>query len=240
MASKQPLIITEDSDPYDTAEMQNTLPEAVLNAMNNLPLEYLDMAGEELTAKANPSYNDEKVKVNFWKMFKSCSRRETRMSIKNIVMGYYGKDAFYERIGSNPAWLAWLLTPVESYAVNVETLLNRSVDRYKELVDMDIMTTRVIRWTDEDGEKHSKTVKEVDAKKAAVLLQVIKNLEERAHGSSIHRQISVNTSEPTTDKENKSELDMDKVNQKLLELERKLGNASDSEVIDVEASEIIR
>ena len=63
-------------------------------------------------------------------------------------------------------------------------------------------------------------------KKAAVLLQVIKNLEDRIKGTAIQRQVNVNASEPT--KKTKSELDMSEVERKLMELEKQLGVENDT------------
>ena len=115
--------------------------------------------------------------------------------------------------------MAWLTSPLTSYEDKTKAALDMVTERYDELISMDITTTRRIK--DEDGEY--RLIKETDPKKALVLLQVIKNLEDRIKGTTIQRQISITSGSPSGQGSSPVALDMTAVEDRLKELEKEIG-----------------
>lgn len=219
------LIVSEENPEEDRKAIEGTMPYVVIAAYKKIPPEIFDLTLEELESRADIGYHDSQVKTAFWKTYKQATKARTRMTLTSIMISTSSNvRGFRNRFLKNPAKLAWLLTPITPYQNHVDTLLDKSVERYQELISMDITTTKKLKYKDDDGVEHEKIVSEVDSRKAMVLLSVIKNLEERSLGSSIQRNVSINASEPKADKDSRSEIDMDAVNKKLLELESKLGS----------------
>ena len=221
------VVLSDDNSESEINEMQGTMPYSVIGASKKIPDSVYDLSEELLEKRAKVDFSDRKVKTAFWKVYKQALKEDKRMSLGRVAASAsICVRTFESRFFGNGFYkLAWLLTPSTPYHVHVETLLSQSVERYNELISMDITSTRKISYKDENGEKCEKLITEVDAKKASVLLSVIKNLEERSLGSAVQRNVSIKTSEPSSDKDERVELDMDIVNSKLLELEAKLNNA---------------
>ena len=219
------MIISEGSPETEISEIKETMPYQVIAKYHTIPESFHAKSIEEIERTADVGFSDWKVKTSFWKAYKNSAKAGNRMTVAKVIGGITNNKTFVNRFLENPARLAWLLTPSTPYQVQVETLLDKSVERYQELIAMEITTTKKVTVNGEEV-----LVKQTDAKKAMVLLNVIKNLEERALGGAIQRQLSVSTKEPSSADE-KSEIDMDAVDKRLKELEEKLG--PQAQVIDV-------
>jgi len=206
-----------DSRSVEVAEIQATIPFLFNKYLKNPELEQYD--GVELailTAKSKPKPHEHIAKKAFWREYNAAVKAGRRVNTAAFLHDVCSL-AVFKKLLLSPIKLAWFMAPSISYSTKVETLLDRSTERYEELINMSIMTTKKIKVDDEDV-----LIKEVDAKKAMVLLSVIKNLEERVKGSAVQRNVSVKTTEPSgTDTE--ARVDMNAVNTRLKELEEKLG-----------------
>lgn len=132
-----------------------------------------------------------------------------------VYEGKVSKSYFYDKILANHEKMAWITSPLDSYEDKSKAALDMVTQRYEDLINMDIMTTKKRKVGDEWEE-----YREVCPRKATVLLQVIKNLEDRIKGTAIQRQVNVNTTEPR--QKSKAELDMNEVNNRIIELESRL------------------
>jgi len=210
---------TEEQTNIELAEINATMPYTMVPLLTKHDLSpYQSMDYTELEALAKPTSVEYMAKKAFWKGYKAASKAGRKMNYKGFLHGICS-PALFKRLLASPIKAAWLMQPTALYNAQVESLLDRSMCRYEELISMSIMTKKKIKVNDEDI-----LIDEVDAKKAMVLLSVIKNLEERVNGSAVQRQVSVKTTEPSANSEAKdAKIDMDAVNDRLRELEEKLG-----------------
>lgn len=221
------LIISEDDPTSELAEIKSTMPYQVIAQYHTIPDSFHELSMEDIEKKADIGFSDWKIKTSFWKFYKYAAKSGKRMTVAKVISGITNNKTFTSRFLHNPLRLAWLLSPSTPYQIQVETLLDKSVERYQELIAMKITTKKKIKV---DGEEV--WIEEVDPKRAMVLLNVIKNLEERAMGSSLQRQLSISAKEPKSKDDERAEVNMDAVDERLKELEEKLGNVK-VDIIDV-------
>ena len=190
--------------------------EVLLRRIQEIPQEYRDSSELTLRKLANPDLHLYELKRSFWKEMERVDREGGRFIATNVYVDLTSKAYFYESVLRKPKKLAWILSPMVKYEIKTKAILDKLTDRYDELVNMEITTTKRKKNADGEWEEY----KEVDPRKAMVLLQVIKNVEDRVNGLAIQKQITISTSEPS---EKRASLDMGAVNERLKELEEKLG-----------------
>lgn len=189
--------------------------DVMLRRINEIPPEYRDYSEYKLRKMAQPSLNLYEIKRAFWREMERVDKTGKRFVAENVYKDLASKSFFYTSVLQNPGKLAWLLSPMVKYEIKTKAILDKLSDRYEELVNMEITTVK--RRKNEAGEWVEYT--ETCPKKALVLLQTIKNVEDRVNGLAIQKQITINTTEPA---EKKASLDMGTVNERLKELEEKL------------------
>ena len=187
----------------------------VKEAIESIPQELYSLSEEALRVRVKPTLKLYEVKRAFWEELLMAQERGTSMRNWRVYDGKVSKAYFYEKILRDHEKMAWITSPLDSYEDKSKAALDMVTQRYEDLINMDIMTTKKRKVGDEWEE-----YREVCPKKAAVLLSVIKNLEDRIKGTAIQRQVNVHTNEPS--KKTKAELDMSEVNNRLIELEERL------------------
>lgn len=192
-------------------------------AIADVPPELRDMSEERLRNRVQPTLKLYEIKRAFWEELIEAQQRNKKMRIWRIHQNRCNKEYFYAII-KNPQKMAWILSPLVHYEDKTKAALDAVSERYGELINMDITSTKRVKQPDGTFEM----VKETDPRKALVLLQVIKNLEDRIKGTAVQRQLSVHADRPK-DAEGSGigSLDMDAVNNRLKELEQKLGGDID-------------
>jgi hypothetical protein len=221
---------------------------ALEKAISEIPDDIRYMSEERLRNKIQPTLKLYEVKRAFWEELTEAQQRGKKMRMWRIHQNLCNKEYFY-RIIRDPNKMAWIISPLVHYEDKTKAALDAVSERYEELINMDITTTKRIKNADGQYE----LVTETDPKKALVLLQVIKNLEDRIKGTAVQRQLSVHTDRPRdAEGSGTGALDMDAVNDRLKELESQLGGSIDerreptrlaqgaSEYIEVEVSAIER
>lgn len=193
---------------------------SIKRAIESIPIELAILSEEFLRKKVNPSLKHYNLKRCFWEEFAFASGRAEKMRNWRIFEGNYSKSYFYDSILKDHTLMAWIMTPLVEYVDKTKAALDKVTERYNELIDMDISTTKKIKDPEEDS--GYRYVTETCPKKALVLLSVIKNLEDRVNGTSIQRQVSVHTSKPSDGGTEEPTLDMTKINERMQELEKKL------------------
>ena len=190
--------------------------DALLQRIQEIPKEYTEKSELELRKMVNPTVQLYEIKRSFWKEMDKVDATGNRFVATNVYTDLMSKASFYDFI-KNPKKLAWVLSPMVKYELKTKAILDKLTDRYEELVNMEITTTKRKKNSDGEWEEYE----EVDPRKALVLLQVIKNVEDRVKGLAIQKQITIKATEPNT---GSASLDMNTVNEKLKELEEKLGD----------------
>lgn len=193
---------------------------SIKSAIENIPQELSLLAEETLRKKVNPSIKHYELKRAFWEEFALASDTGNTMRNWRLYEGRYSKAYFYDSILKNPKLMAWIMTPLVEYEDKTKAALDKVTERYDEIISMDITTTKKLK--DPEAPGGYRFITETDPKKALVLLQAIKNLEDRVKGTAIQRQVSVHTSDPKGQGNEKTTLNMDKVEQRITEIEGKL------------------
>lgn len=191
----------------------------VKDAIESIPQELYSLSEEALRVRVKPTLKLYEVKRAFWEELLLAQERGASMRNWRVYDGKVSKAYFYDKILTDPLKMAWITSPLDSYEDKSKAALDMVTQRYEDLINMDITTTKKRKVGDE-WEEYS----EVCPKKAMVLLQVIKNLEDRIKGTAVQRQVNVHTKEPRN--KTKAELNMDEVNNRLRELEEQLGSAT--------------
>jgi hypothetical protein len=190
--------------------------------LSEIPMDLRRESEKWLRKKLKPSIDQVQFKEQFHKELKIAKERNRKMVIKRIYNGTYKKDFFYENVLYNHLLMAWVTTPLVELEMKISAALSMGADRFEELVSMDITTTRRIKNEDDEWVM----IEEIDPKKAMVLVTVMKHLADRHMGLSVQKQVTLNVTEPSLRDGDRSELNMEKVNHRLKELEEKLGEAS--------------
>ena len=187
-----------------------------------IPAELRHKSEKDLRKKLNPTFDQVQFKEKFHAELKVAKERNKKMVMKRVYENLYKKDFFYENVLLNHLLMAWVTAPLVPLEMKISAALSIGAERFEELVNMDITTTRRIKNEDDEWVM----IQEVDPKKAMVLVTVMKHLADRHMGLAVQKQVNVNISEPNLKDGERADLNMDKVNERLKELEEKLGEAS--------------
>ena len=177
---------------------------------------------KELRNKLKPTFDQVQFKEKFHAELKVAKERNKKMVMKRVYDNLYKKDFFYENVLFNHLLMAWVTAPLVSLEMKISAALSIGAERFEELVNMDINSVRRIKNENDEWIM----INEVDPKKAMVLVTVMKHLADRHMGLAVQKQVTVNVNEPSLKDGDRAELNMDKVNIRLKELEEKLGEAS--------------
>lgn len=192
--------------------------DSIKAAIENIPQELIVKSESELRKLVKPSYQKYQLKNYFWDEIARATNAGSKMIASRVYEKITHRQHFYTTILKDQELMAWIMTPVVEYEVKARAALDKISERYEELINMEITSLKRIK--DEDGEY--RVIEETDPKKALVLLQTIKNLEERVKGSSIQRQVSVNANAPDTGRGEELTLSMEAVEKKLEDLNHKI------------------
>lgn len=187
----------------------------LIELISAVPQELWDIDESEAFVHARPTTTQMALKKKLWKAIDECEPSGKVIDVKSVYSGICSAPAFY-KFFSVPYKAVWFLKPYKEYTDHVTGLVDLARERYLDLLSMDITVPRRIK--NKDGEME--TVRVVCPKTAFVLLNTIKQLEDRVHGKPIEKQINVHTS----DKDSKIDaFDINKINERLREVEGLLG-----------------
>ena len=216
----------------DIMDRDDIIPDKVREEYANLPEELKYKSEEELRNTGKIRRLDESLRMAFWRELQVSLNTKKKMIAKRVYVGLCSEQHFY-RIIKTPERLAWITSPVIPYENRTEALLTMAVSRYEEILNMPITSKKmVITGVNEDGKPVKELSEEIDPFKAKLLMETIKNLEERVKGLSVQRQVTVHE-KPDADGNVKDLTDMSKVDERIKELESKLGVPKDT-VIEAE------
>lgn len=212
-------------------ELGHTYTEGLKRHIEQIPQELLELSEKDLRKKINPSLKLYEVKRAFWEELYLAQEQNREMRMWRVYDGKFSKQYFYDKVIKNFYKLAWIIQPLNSYEDKTKAALDKITERYEELIGMDINVRKKVKT--EDGTYD--WVTEVDPKKAALLLAVIKNLEDRVKGTAIQRNVTATIDGPS---KKTRHVDMDKVDDRLKELEEKLGmkrieHTTNADAIDI-------
>ena len=182
-----------------------------------IPEEILNMSEESLRERINPTLRLYQCKILFHKETLAAQKEGRPFMSSNAIRGVINQTNFHKDILRHPLKLAWVLSPLITYENATRAALFKATERYEELVSMEVTITKRKKV---DGEWVE--YKETCPRKVMALMYVIKNLEDRIKGMAIQRQITIGASKPT-EEATATSLNMEAIENKLKELENKLG-----------------
>jgi hypothetical protein len=195
----------------------------VSNAIDKINPEDLLLDEGDIRQRFRATVTDHELKQAFWRELSLAQKQERKMVDKNVFGGRCASSYFYSKFLKDVDRVAWLLHPISSYEDKLESILDSAISRYNDILKMDITCQKSRLEPDGDTGKMKKVYYiDTDPRKALVLLQAIKNIEDRVKGASIQKQLQIRTTEPSKLDGESSDIDMKAVDDRLKELEDKL------------------
>lgn len=186
------------------------IPEALANAALALPDELFKTPEHELESLAQVTRQDRRIRIRFWEEYEVCHRTLSQMDLTKVVAdtgvptwGYY-----WEKLTRTPALLVWLMQPPAAYRLQMQEASELGLRRLVDILQLPL----------------TKPSGAVDAGVGLLILQAIKMVDQRLHGSVTQKVLSVNLS--AGDKPEEGSISMDEVDRKLKELEDELSAAT--------------
>jgi len=228
MVNEKDLVRTES---IPLMEREDIVPEKIRQYYSELPEELVYASEEDLRKTGKIRLLDERLRSGFWRELQIALNTKKKIKSKRIYTGLCSEQHFY-RIISVPERLAWITQPVIPYEARTDALLTLAVGRYEEVLNMPITSKkRVVTGLDDNGKITYGIEEVIDPFRAKLLMDTIKNLEERVKGLSVQRQVTLH--EKSSDSQ-PVDLSMDEINKRLSEVNSKLGITADKgDVIDV-------
>jgi len=101
------------------------------NKILAVPQEYREMDHYELRKLLKPGPTLNQLRVNFWTEYDKCLADKGTMRINNVIAGVCSRQVFHNYC-SDPEKMAWILTPVQSYQMGVQDILETSLFKMRE------------------------------------------------------------------------------------------------------------
>jgi hypothetical protein len=219
-------------DKENPRHVLNLVPEAVRNAMERIPAEFLAMDEDELEARAPRqkwTLVDRRLRTAFWIEYARAQDTGSNMQISNVFNGTCSRNYFYGTIMENKIKLAYLMRPPADYTIAMEESLNFGVARLREILDFPL-------WAkDKDG------IERPDVKVAEVILKTVTLIDQRVKGAVIQRieQKNLNVNMGAKGTQEAEAISVDEIDRKLAELSQAIKPAItvDSEIIVTEEND---
>lgn len=193
------------------------VPDIIKERFNRIPDSIKELTEEEIIKKLKPNSTQYRIRERFWAEFSKCIKEDRpRMNFEKVYSHYASTTEFFRRLIRSDLFVAFMFTPIQKYDDQVSSLLNVALGRLDEILNMDISSKRV----NKDGE----VVETVNPKLAEVLLKAIKHVEERVKGKAVERTVNINmANSPDSKLDEKDLMDIKKIDERINEIESKLG-----------------
>ena len=201
----------------------------LLDQYRQLDLSLLDLPVKALEDRANPTLAMVRMKKALWQGVENWEKTGEQISPMNIYGGICTYGSF-NRVMTDPHKLAWMLQPMVRYEDEMDAVLNLAAGRYEEMIKMPI--TVIKKKKNSDGEMVE--YEDIDPARVRTLLAVINQAENRAKGLALQKTLNIHSEKP---KGTIKELDMRKIDERMAELEAKLGKGDNDD--DIECTEAI-
>lgn len=205
----------------DPRSLINILPSYVADNVQRVPRELLELNEGDISRKVHSeklmSPELRMLRVAFWAEYDKAQAMMRKMNMTNVFGGVCSITYFRNRVVTNPLMLAYILTPVSEYEVNIKELLVYGLAQLREILSLP--------HVDKNGKP--------DPKMAEVKVKIVQDLITRDRGSVVHKieskNLHMNVNQNVPDGR-----DMRSVERELEELQREL---IEGDVIDVKAEE---
>lgn len=169
-------------DPNHPRSIINLVPVAVANAIQRLPTEWVECSEEELKAlfqerKVKMTALEDRIRFMFWKEYDNAQSNMRQMIMTHVYSGVCSRDYFYAML-QHKEKVAWLLCPPVDYMIGAEEALTFGLEQLRDIL----------------ARPHVGIMGVVDAKAAAIKLEIVKMLDLRVKGAIVQttRNLNVN------------------------------------------------
>lgn len=120
----------------------NVCSDKLLARIKEIPQNILEQGERHLRETAKPTKIDMMIRVNLWKEYERAIKSGTKMNTTKVYAGVCDSANFYNRIIKNPRKLAWIITPIPSYASTINYLFMKSLERLEEIISLPLKDSR--------------------------------------------------------------------------------------------------
>lgn len=239
--------ILNESDPRS---LINLVPPKLKLAIENTPDWYLEMDEQALlkSFKAHngyePTFTDHRIRISFWAEYERAQRLGISLHMPNVYGGVCSKSYYLRNFLEDKQRVAWLLCPPAEYTQIMNEALIYGVGQLRDLLATPHKFV------------NSRGVETVDAKLAAVKVEIVKMFDTRLKGAVVQKtqNMHLHASTKAHEPDNKSQMPetLDEIEKKILALEQEISkrqtphapkappgviDVTHREVVDVESSE---
>jgi hypothetical protein len=186
----------------------HVLPESLRDMVLTLPAAILDRQEHELAKEVVLTRQDRSLRRLLWAEYEQAHREAREMDLDAIATqaGAPSWDAYAGKFAGSQALLAWVMSPPIEYRVEIDTALERGIERLYDILELPL--------TDP-------VTKRVNTGVGLLILQAVKMLDQRRHGAYTQKNVNVNVSGGSP-QEPGAKLDLAAIDAKLEQLEAEL------------------
>jgi hypothetical protein len=213
------IIIKDKSNPRS---LINLVPEAVQNAIERLPAEYVDRSEPELLTifkerKYEPDPLVYRLRAMFWKEYDRAQCNGSKMQMAHVYMGICSKDYFYVVL-QNKEKVSMILCPPVDYMLAAEEALIFGIEQLRDILAL----------------KHTTISGAIDQKAAQVKVEIVKLLDSRVKGAVVQTTKNLNVNVNAEAKAQKESITPQDVDKRIKELEDSLSQIGSSSTLGKE------
>lgn len=192
-------------------------PESPLNLMPDTELaakaaslseEFWELTEQQLKERCSPGHPsrvDLRTKLRFWEEYESAATALTPMDLGRVTdgTGALSWGIFRAALLEDPFLMAWFLLPPPGYRMQLQEAESLGLSRLMEILELPIVDPRT---------------KKVRADIGKLIIEAWKLVDLRRHGAVTQRVVSLSASAGTAPGEASTQMDMQKVEERLNEL----------------------
>lgn len=165
-------------NPDPVEDLIQHVSDPLKRAIVNVPTHLIFLTEAELFRKVNPNPLDYALRVSFWSEYERVMLNGGRelITAAGVCRGICPPNSFYNML-KDPERTAWIIKPKQSYSREMEAILSRGTERLWELMELPIYNS--------DGKPNADV--------ARIVLQAIKQVEDRVKGMAVQRSMTVTT-----------------------------------------------
>lgn len=200
-------------DENDPGSIYNLVPPYIADKIRAIPQELWKLKQEDLKRKVLPGKTVEALRFSFWIQYNdTIFRNLPKINFHRVWGPICSEIYFYQKVLNSPMMLCWMLQPPQKYARCMEALLDTSMERIREIINLPIVDKRG----------------KVDVNTAKLIVAIHNRIEDRVKGAivqkSVSKQLSVNFSTPIRDA---NEVTLDRKLKELKDAEQRLLSGGD-------------
>ena len=158
-------------DKKNPNSLVNLLPSVMSTYLAAIPDEVFLLGEEALEKAAKVHVTEKRLRHAFWIEYGHARLTGRKIEMRNVYNGTCRKEYWYHEICKNSFRLAYILTPPQSYKVEMMELLSLGMSEMRKILTQDNFTPNI------KGELV------FDAKIAGVKAKIVEGLLNRVHGS---------------------------------------------------------